>query len=210
MRPTHVLWDFNGTVLDDLQPCIKSINTLLVRYGLKPVPDVETYRNIFGFPIKDYYERLGFDFSKLDFSVLAVEWVDLYNEYNHPLRLCPGIKDALEAVKDANIRQLILTASSCDMVKEQLSELGIGDYFEEIIGLDNIHAHGKTEVARDWINRTSPGCAVLIGDTPHDSEVADDIGIDCLLVCCGHSPRKSLEKLRPTFTDPYEAVKSLL
>ena len=62
MKVTHVLWDFNGTILDDVEPCIKSINELLVGHGLKPLESVAEYQSVFGFPIKDYYERIGFDF----------------------------------------------------------------------------------------------------------------------------------------------------
>lgn len=209
MKYTHVLWDFNGTVLDDVEPCIKSINELLLRHGLDTLKSVEQYQSVFGFPIIDYYKRIGFDFDKTSYNELAIEWVRLYNEYNLPLRLCPHVTEALESLRSAGVRQLILTASSTEMVKQQLSGLGISDYFDEIIGVDNIHAYGKSDIAAEWIKLNKPEKALLIGDTTHDSEVAEKIGIDCLLVSCGHMSAEKLAHHRAVFRDPSDAVKSI-
>lgn len=74
MKYDRIIWDFNGTILDDVQVGIDSANELLTRYGLKKIKDVDHYHSIFGFPIKSYYERLGFDFNVLDYNVLAHEW----------------------------------------------------------------------------------------------------------------------------------------
>ena len=210
MKPTHVLWDFNGTVLDDVMPCINSINELLTRYGLPIIESVTKYQSVFGFPIKDYYSRIGFDFDNTSYNELAVEWVKLYNEYNEPLRLCPNVRKTLNLLRSENVRQVILTASSVDMVNEQLEGLGIGEYFDEIIGVDNIHAYGKTDIAIKWMERVRPERAVLIGDTDHDSEVASLLGIGCVLVSCGHMHAEKLAHLRAVYRDPYDAVKSFL
>ena len=210
MRPSHILWDFNGTILDDVDACIRSINELLVKYGNDPIPDLETYRNVFGFPVKDYYEKVGFDFDKISFDALAVEWVDLYLKYSKPSKLCPNVIPALMAVRSAGIPQLILTASLVDMVEDQLSELGIGDYFDGIIGKDNIHAHGKTDIALSWYEKNRPVRPVMIGDTAHDAEVADAIGAECILVSCGHMSVEKLSALKPVYPDPLRAVMSIL
>ena len=82
-------------------------------------------------------------------------------------------------------------------------------YFDEIVGVDNIHAYGKAGIAAEWIKRERPGRAVLIGDSDHDSEVAASVGIDCLLVSCGHMNAEKLAHLRTVFRDPLDAVKSI-
>ena len=210
MRPSHILWDFNGTILDDVMPCIISINELLVRYGKKPLSGIEEYQKVFGFPIKDYYKRIGFDFDEVSFEVLAVEWVELYNKYNEPIKACPRAKEALQYIKDKGVPQLILTASKTEMVYDQLEMLGLRDYFDTVIGLDNIHAAGKTDIALNWVKRARPSHPVLIGDTEHDAQTADAIGAECMLVSCGHMPAEKLIKLKPVFDDPYQAVKSIL
>ena len=209
-RPSHILWDFNGTILDDVQIGVDSINLLLHGNGIDKTLDAESYKEVFGFPVKDYYERVGFDFSKKSFDVLAYEWIDLYNSMVGEATLCPNTVKALEYVKAGGVRQLILTASKVSMVEEQLDKFGIGDYFETIIGQDNIKAYGKTESARMWFDMAKPDRAVLIGDTPHDAETAAALGIECVLVSCGHQSERRLSEYAKVFADPYEAVRYLL
>lgn len=210
MIPSHILWDFNGTILDDVEPCIKSINELLIKYGKKPISDIDEYKKVFGFPIIDYYARIGFDFNEVSFEKLAVEWVDLYNKYNEPIKACPFAKEALLYVKQKGIPQIILTASKTEMVYGQLDQLGLRDFFDGVIGLDNIHAAGKTDIALEWAKQKRPANPVLIGDTEHDAQTADAIGAECILVSCGHMPAEKLMKLSPVFDDPLQAIKSIL
>src|SRR5262245_43055202 len=51
----HVIWDWNGTLLNDVTHAIDTINFLLEPRGL-PLMSIERYREIFGFPIRRYYE----------------------------------------------------------------------------------------------------------------------------------------------------------
>ena len=76
MKYTHIIWDFNGTILSDMQICIDSVNEMLSRRELETIPDIEAYRRIFDFPVIDYYRRLGFDFSKEPYEELAKTWIN--------------------------------------------------------------------------------------------------------------------------------------
>ena len=61
MKYTNIIWDWNGTLLNDTELSIKCINTLLKRRSL-PLLSAEQYREVFGFPIREYYQRIGLDF----------------------------------------------------------------------------------------------------------------------------------------------------
>ena len=74
MRYTHVIWDFNGTIVNDVEAGIKSENVLLARRGMSLIEDVDYYRSIFTFPIVDYYKKLGHDFTRDPYEKLSVEW----------------------------------------------------------------------------------------------------------------------------------------
>ena len=74
----RIVWDWNGTLFDDVELCFHCINSVLTSHHCQPLPDVEAYRNVFGFPIEDYYRELGFDFSVTPFSQLAKEYMELY------------------------------------------------------------------------------------------------------------------------------------
>ena len=190
---THLIWDFNGTILDDVRLGMDSVNRMLARRGLPVLPDRDAYRKVFGFPIEDYYRRLGFDFEKEDYhTVLAPEWVKLYLEGEGDCRLHEGVIEALAATRQRGMGQVLLSASNLDLLERQIAHLGLSDAFEEILGLDNIHAHSKTGLAIEWKRRHPTAVPLFVGDTEHDADVADAIGADCVLFSGGHQSRERL------------------
>ncbi len=181
-----IIWDFNGTLLDDVRAGIDSVNTLLCERGLPQIESVEQYRKIFRFPIIEYYRSLGFDFEREPYEELAPKWVALYLENVKAAPLCSGALECLQAAEQMGMRQVILSATEQNMLEGQLSDLGIRHFFCEVMGLDNIHAGSKLSLALDWRRRNMDCRALLIGDTDHDLENARAIGADCLLVASGH------------------------
>ncbi len=186
MPYTDLIWDFNGTLLDDVDACLKSANDLLRAHGLKELECVTNYRALFGFPIIDYYRRMGFDFEKLSYADLAVEWVTLYRKHSMGAGLFATVKPTLEKVAQKGIRQWILSATERGMLEDQVCELGIRSYFEDILGLDNIQAHSKEALGVQW-RAAHPNASVLfVGDTDHDASVARAMKADCILLTTGH------------------------
>lgn len=192
-KPDYVIWDFNGTILDDVQTGIDSVNLLLRKRQLPEIPDADFYRNVFGFPIRDYYQRLGFDFAKEPYEDVAVEWVEAYLRNVPEAPLCPGVLQTLEFFRQHNIPQIILSATKLEMLEKQLRQLGIRDYFEEVMGLDNIYATSKARLAEEWAVRHPGAKTILLGDTIHDYEVAKLMDATCILVEGGHQPRTVLQ-----------------
>ena len=195
MNYTHIIWDFNGTILDDVQIGIDAVNKMLQKRDMPRIESVEQYREIFGFPIKEYYRRCGFDFERDDYeNVLAPEWVKEYNDHEHLTGLCEGIEVVLSAFQKAGVKQSIVSASKSDMLKKQIDRLGIGSYFFDVVGCDNFFAYGKEALLSDYVKRFENDRFLLIGDTSHDAESAEKAGIDCVLLLTGHMSRRELDK----------------
>ena len=192
MKYTDIIWDFNGTILDDVEAGILSVNKLLSNRRLPIIPDKEYYRNVFRFPIIEYYRALGFDFDAEPYEVLAPLWVEEYlkNSKNSPIR--EGFKTAFDTFKSLGLRQHILSATELTMLRSQLRELSIAEDFDGIYGLDNIHAHSKTDLAKVWRAENQDTKVLFIGDTEHDFATAKAIGADCALVCGGHHSKDKL------------------
>lgn len=191
-----IIWDWNGTLLNDIELCIKSINILLKNRNI-PVINTVTYREIFSFPVKDYYKAVGFDFEKEDFSIPAHQFIDLYNE---GFGICSLQKSAIEVLtwfKEKGIRQFVLSAMEHEMLEKTLKMKGISHFFEDIAGLHDHYAVSKIELGRQLMadNNIDTDKVWLIGDTIHDYEVATELGIKCILIADGH---QSLERLMQT------------
>lgn len=194
MKPRCVIWDWNGTLLDDLQLCLRLLNELLEESGCPNRYDLEGYREIFGFPVVDYYRRAGLDLEKRSFESLAADYVARYDPASFSCSLCPGAADALAALKSAGVRQVILSASELTLLKAQTEHLGVAGYFDELLGQTDYYAHGKLAVGKAWMARQNfdPAQAVLVGDTLHDAEVAAGLGTKCVLCAAGHQSRARL------------------
>ena len=208
MTYSHVLWDFNGTLLDDVNVCMESVNLLLSRRGLPILRSREEYQSHFRFPIEDYYAHVGFDFTKDPYPVLAHEWIAEYRAREQTAPLCPGAEEALRYVKALGITQVLFSATERKMLEEQAVGLGIRQYFDHIVGNDNIYAEGKIAQGKWWMERIRPEKALLIGDTVHDAAAANAMGIDCILVAAGHQSRQTLEGTGyPVVADLHEFAK---
>lgn len=190
----NVFLDFNGTIIDDVQLCVDLLNKLLKGQN-KPTVDIKRYKDIFGFPIIDYYKAAGLDFNIEPFNSMAIKFIDDYQPMSMKCDLYPHTYEALEELNKKGVNVYILSASEKNNLKEQCDNFGITKYFKAILGIDNIHAASKVQIAIDYINANNINRneSVFIGDTLHDYEVAQAVGIDCRLVSCGHQP---VEKLK--------------
>ena len=211
MKYTHILWDFNGTILDDVDAGIKSVNKLLSERGLPTVDSRERYHEVFGFPIIDYYRRLGFDFDKEPYEVIAPIWVEQYMENVKRSPVFDDVMKTVEFFSGMGAKQIVLSATELEMLRRQLDFVGCLDAFDAVLGLDNIHAASKVSLAKKWKAENPDAVPLMIGDTVHDAEVASAIGADCILIARGHQSRTTLEKIGcPVYENLDEAIKKIL
>lgn len=205
---TTIIWDWNGTLLDDIEICRSIINGLLEERGIEKL-SFERYKEIFTFPVKDYYEKAGFDFTKEDFSIPADAFIE---EYNKSIPLAPLHKEATKALvhfENLYKRQIIISAMKQDDLRESVSAKGIDHHFEEISGINDHYANGKIENAKrmlQQLNLDAKNC-LLIGDTIHDHEVAEALGCECILVAKGH---QSFERLQTTHRKVFQSLEELM
>lgn len=194
MRPELILWDWNGTLLDDARLGLDALNRLLARFGYPQRYDMASYRKIFGFPVEDYYLRAGMDFSRHPFSVLAKSYMADYIPHATACTLAPDARQVLQTFADAGLRQVILSASPVNVLESQVRERGVRPYFDRLLGLGDIYAKSKVDLGLGYLHESGmdPARAVMIGDTVHDFEVARAMGVRCVLQCGGHQNAETL------------------
>ena len=200
MKPTLIIWDWNGTILDDAGVCRRIADIMLSERGIPTLPDMDAYRAVFGFPIKSYYEKIGYRFGPEDepYEHVADEFIVWYDKLYRTAVLRPGIVPFLDGLKARGYRQVLLSATRYDQLLEQVAAFGdIGDRFERKLGLTDHYAFSKAALAKDFIE--SEGIprerALFIGDTDHDYEVSAAIGCPCVLLEGGHQSRERLLKM---------------
>ncbi len=212
MKYDTLVWDWNGTLFDDLPISLDVINALLASEDLPPLPDEAAYRAVFRFPVIDAYVDLGFDFTKTPFSVLADRYVATYNAHRPRVRLTPGAEDALAAVQARGLRQVVLSAGQQAQLLEQMRPFPILHYFDEILGVSDHYGTSKRELAVRWMAERGydPSRTLFLGDTVHDFEVAAACGADCLLLTTGHQSKARLQATGAPTIDSLAALPAYL
>ena len=193
-----IIWDWNGTLLNDADYCVDCMNLVLHKRNI-PLINIEQYRNHFTFPVKDYYEAIGFDFNNEDFEVPAMEFINKYYEHLSKANLHSCVFDVLDYFKNLGYKQLVLSAMEHENLIISLTKKGIISYFEDIKGIDDHYAHSKLEMGKKLMNQLNidSSTTIMIGDTTHDLEVATGLGIKCVLVSTGHQSQERLLKKTP-------------
>ncbi len=184
---SHIIWDWNGTLLNDAWLCVEVMNRMLSDHGLSPL-SLQKYRTIFDFPVKDYYNKLGFDFNVEPFEAIGMEFMMMYNLRQNECSLYSEVPEILETLKKKGYRQYILSAREENELKSETDKLGVGKYFDRITGLNDHFAHGKSDIGRTLLKALNIPVEriIFIGDTNHDAEVSAELGIDCILIPNGH------------------------
>ena len=189
----HVIWDWNGTIVDDAYLCVEVMNQVLKNKDL-PLINIDSYRKHFCFPVKTYYEILGFDFTIDSFETSGLEFVDLYLPRRYEASLFPKVRKTIEVLLAHGVTHSILSAQNEETLHDVAKHYNMSKYFINMVGLNNRYAHGKIDAGMSLINKLDykKSKIIIIGDTKHDSEVALKLGIDSLLLSCGHNDRYQL------------------
>ncbi len=183
----HVIWDWNGTLLDDAQICLEVMADLLSHHGLRPV-DMQEYRRVFRFPVIEYYRDVGFDFDRVPFEVVAEDFMNRYKARVLEAPLFDGVATLLGELRSEGLASSVLSAAPEAELNRLLGHHGIAAQFDRIYGLNDHFARSKVERGRQLLADLAiePDGVMLVGDTDHDLEVGESMGVDVLLVDGGH------------------------
>lgn len=160
-----------------------------------PLLTKEKYQEVFTFPVQDYYQEIGIDFEKDPFDIIGHQFMDLYFAALPTCQLHENVEKVLSNFQRQNKRQFILSAMEHESLLQSLKDYGIDQYFEAVYGIDNHLAAGKTQRAQQMMteNQINPKQSIMFGDTLHDQQVAQEMGIDIILIANGHQNKERLQ-----------------
>lgn len=210
MNFEQIIWDWNGTLWDDTHLCVEINNHMLERRGL-PRITMDTYRAKLCFPVTGYYCQLGFDYAVDPYNKLAEEFIEEYHRRRFECPLHAEARELLTFFQTLEIPQAVLSAYEQKALLESADYFQLSDFFTDIIGLNDIYAHGKVENGKQYIAGLDmdPSDVLFVGDTVHDFEVADAMGVHCALIANGHNSRDRLEACGVPVFDSLAGLKSI-
>ncbi|MBU1141790.1 MAG: HAD-IA family hydrolase [Firmicutes bacterium] len=192
----YIFWDFNGTVLDDAYLCYEILNEMLIEEE-RPTVTFDEYLMIFDFPVEAYYAKV-YDLEKTSFKVLAHRFIERYQPRSLNLKLHDGVIEAIKHYESQGIINIMLSASEIHNLHRQLAHFKIEHLFHHILGTSDVYAKSKVDVAKAFIDEYNidPKDVMMIGDTLHDIEVANELGCDIILYTKGHQHHTRLSNFK--------------
>lgn len=199
MNDKHIIWDWNGTLIDDVNAAVNALNRMLALRNVRPVTR-EYYRANFGFPVRPFYAQLGVDLEHEDWDRICIDFHRFIAEEKEQYLRHDAIA-AMTKAKSAGIPQSILSALRQDLLLHNTAADGVAVFMEHIFGVDNLDGASKLSRGHELIPLIPAKRIYFIGDTLHDAEVARELGCECILVDGGHQTAERLRASGCTVTD---------
>jgi len=207
----HIIWDWNGTVINDVKLCVRILNEALT-YEKLPSITISNCRKNFSFPVNLFYKSLGLPSSGFNYKALNTFFISRYKSDFLECNLHTGVQSILAVINNFGVNQSILSAGKDSDIKEFVNYHDLNKYFSFISGVRNIRAAGKKEIAKTHLDKIAlePNKILLVGDTVHDFEIADYLGIDCILFSNGHNSEDVLLGKTSRVITNYKILESYL
>ncbi|MFI8822198.1 HAD family hydrolase [Streptomyces sp. NPDC053431] len=192
----HLVWDWNGTLLDDIAAVIGATNAAFAELGLEPIT-LERYRELYTVPVPKFYERLMGRLPTDD------EWVVMDDAFHRHywLRaedcgLTLGAAELLAARQASGFTQSLLSLAPHAELVPLVRRHGIAERFVRVDGRTDRSTDGKSgHMVRHLaaLEGVPAERIVVIGDAADDARAAAYVGAKAVLYTGGSHSRRSLE-----------------
>ena len=180
MTPRNIIFDWSGTLVDDLPPVLEATNAVLTHFG-RPALTREGFRRAFRLPFTGFYEEY---LPGVTLEALDAVWQPAFRASAQPVTILPHALDYLTACADRSLRLFVLSSAPQDAVESQARSLGLHDFFERI----HAGVHDKRQRIASLLDdhALAPAETIMIGDMRHDIHTARAGGIRSVAVLTGY------------------------
>lgn len=197
----HVVWDWNGTLFDDLEIVVASVNVSLRSVGAPPI-DADRYRAVYERPLHRFYESLlGRPVLPEEMAAIDRDFHDAYHALLDQARLTVDARSAVDLVASRGRTQSVLSMWWHDRLVPAVRYFELEDYMLAVDGHRGPpgaskgthlarHVQQLTHLFPEVVRRES---VAVIGDVTDDADAARAAGVGCVLYDGGSQPRAALE-----------------
>lgn len=203
---THIIWDFNGTVLDDVNMSVAAVNDMLTARGLATT-SVEVYRDTLCMPLTDYYKTVGI-YSD-DIEALSAEFRACCDKHPELARVFEGVTKAVSEAGKLGIKSVVMSSLYHEHLVSEIERYGLCGVFDDLLGLPDKRLGSKYLNAKSYFekNGIDAKSTLFLGDLTTDAQMAKQLGADCILIANGHmSKRVCKTECEKVFDNVYEVI----
>ena len=183
-----VIWDYNGTLTDDLPRVARAVNLFLNECGVPPATEEEVA--CYDGDIWKFYHERNIHLPKTE---IGGRVFDIYSKLSDPLFLRSGAIETLEGIDQP---QVLVTKHPTVLTEREVDELGIRKYFSQIYS----GVRDKTALLQQLSQerKINPSGSVIIGDRIEDIKEGKLAGNRTIAIP-GYHPRHILEQHNPDY-----------
>lgn len=187
----NLIFDWSGTLVDDLGPTLEATNAVFSLHG-RPIMDRDEFRRLFRLPYSEFYEE---HLPGIRLDELEHHFRRAFAESRVPVTVLPHAREKLEWCRERKIRCFVLTSMDRGTFEKQLDDLEMRLYFEETYSgvLDKRQVIG--ELLRRHQLRADK--TAFLGDMIHDVVTAKHGGVSSVALLTGYTHREVLEQHEP-------------
>ncbi len=211
MKYRNIIWDYNGTIINDAQLAVDAENLVLQSYGKPPIT-LEYYLKECEMPLINFYKKI-FDLNDYDYAEIAKHFITHYDELFKTADIFPEVREMIEYLYNNGYNQGVISGFETTRLVNSLKIFNLDKYFKFMSGSDDIDAGDKSERAVKVVEKYGfkPEETLFIGDMYHDYETACKVGADCILIAKGHQGAEVLRSHHGiTVLDSAEELKTIL
>ncbi|OCT14809.1 hypothetical protein A8709_11610 [Paenibacillus pectinilyticus] len=205
----HILFDFDGTLVDSRALLVKLYNEMAVQHRFRPIRE-QDLMSLRSMSISERVDRLGVPV--LQIPKLMVAGRQLYHENIRTVQIVPGMKEIIAKLSSQGLKSSILSSNSEANIRLFLRKNKLESAFKEIISAKHIFGkhHSIRKVMKQW--GTSPTRMIYVGDELRDIESCKKLGVPIIAVTWGYDSPQLLSSGHPDYLvhTPGELYRTLM
>jgi phosphoglycolate phosphatase-like HAD superfamily hydrolase/ADP-ribose pyrophosphatase YjhB (NUDIX family) len=187
----NIIFDWSGTLVDDLPAVLKASNFVLAQSG-KPEMSLPEFRAEFSLPFTKFYDRHT---PHVPMPQLESWFHESFKQAQTSVVELPHARDFLEFCRAKKLRTFLLSTVHADYFAAQCRVTG----FDAFLDKPYTDVWDKRKKIHDILaeNNLKPDETLFIGDMEHDIETAKHGGVHSCAVLTGYNTLEQLRAAQP-------------
>lgn len=187
-----IVFDWDGTLMDSAAMIVASVQAAARDLGLAP-PSEERARHIIGLGLVEALRHALPDLPEAHYPALVARYRHHYLSRDHELTLFSGAAELVRELAERGYRLGVATGKSRVGLNRALAQTGLAAYFHASRCADECHSKPHPQMLLELMETfgVGPAQTLMIGDTTHDLQMAENAGVSAVAVSYGAHPREA-------------------
>ena len=208
MNPKYrlIVFDWDGTIADSEARIVSAVEAAVSELGM-PARTREQIRDIIGLGMRECMDVLFPDASARQRDAFIENYREHFlKQAESPVTLFPGVREVLEGLDARGFLLAVATGKSRRGLERELRQSGLHPFIGVSRCADEAPSKPHPQMLLDVLELAAvePRCALMVGDTTYDMQMARDAGVDRVAVSYGAHDQSRLVEF-----DPVRVIESM-